>query len=109
MMDLLVDALAAYRLTRLVVVDTFPPVQAAREAIKERFPARQWPNGHGGYHVEEHPAVELIQCPYCAGFWVAAAVVAARLLVPAAWAPLARALAMAAVAGKLVDVIDEDP
>lgn len=107
MIDLLVDALATYRLTRLAVVDTFPPVKALRERIVEQH-TRQWPDGEGGYNVEPDWLAELIGCPYCSSVWLAFGVVAARALFPKQWKPVATALAFAAVAGKAVDVLDPD-
>lgn len=38
MLDLLIDAAAVHRLTRLVTRDTFPPVRAIREAFHAKFP-----------------------------------------------------------------------
>lgn len=43
----LVDALAAYRITRLIVADGFPPVKRLREWLLRRWPAddtRYWPS-----------------------------------------------------------------
>lgn len=82
---LAVDALAAYRLTRLVTRDTIT------KRHRERIVAR------GG------PVAELVQCSWCTGMWAAAAVVVARRTVPRAWGPVADALAMAAVVGLIAE------
>lgn len=82
-LDLAVDAAAAYRLTRLVTSDTI--TDPAREAIGAR-----WPDSRLDV---------LVNCPWCAGVWVAAFVQAASLAAPRAWRPVARALALAAIAG----------
>jgi hypothetical protein len=61
--------LAAYRLTRLVVEDTFPPVQWVRDRITGDDPqVARWggvPNWVGA----------LISCSWCASVWIAAGVV----------------------------------
>lgn len=82
----LIDALAAARLTRLVVVDDFPPVKRARDWFLERV-------------GEESTLGDLIGCPWCAGWWISAAVVAARWRFPRLWDPVARALATSLVVG----------
>ena len=59
-----------YRMTRLIVSDGI--VEKQRHAVVERLRRR----GH-------NKLVELTECPWCIGFWVAAGVVAARRLVAA--------------------------
>src|SRR3990172_1052891 len=39
MWELLVDALAVYRLTRLITLDGFPPIRRAREWVLRRWPS----------------------------------------------------------------------
>jgi hypothetical protein len=85
-MWLLVDALATYRLTRLVVKDT----------VTERF--RRW-----FAHRYEGPLVYLSTCPWCMSIWIAAAVVALTWGVPLAWSYVAAGLAFSTVAGYLSD------
>jgi uncharacterized protein DUF1360 len=83
-LDLGVDALAAWRLTHLVVADVFPPVAKLREAVLDRYgPESAW-----SY---------LATCPYCVGVWAGVAVVVARRRAPRAWSALAEALAVAAL------------
>jgi hypothetical protein len=79
-----IDALAAYRLTRLVQDDTFPVSKALRAYVQE----------HGSDKV-----VEMFECPWCLGFWISVGVVAARKATPKAWQPLASAFATSAVVG----------
>lgn len=74
-MDVLVDGLAAFRLARLVTTDGV--AQRPRSAVK------RWAVGHGRSRsfVREvgtlsprpaHPKVlELLDCPWCVGFWCA--------------------------------------
>jgi hypothetical protein len=80
------DALASYRLTRLLVSDGI--ADRPRSALIDRL------NRRGNRKV-----VELIECPWCTGFWVAVGVVAARRIVPRAWDPIARVFAYSAAAG----------
>jgi hypothetical protein len=94
MQSLLVDTFASYRITRLIVTDKFPPTMALRKAILDRFPEEE-----GG--VEPWPA-QLIQCPWCMGFWVALGVVLARRFVPG-WKYLGKAFAMSAVSGLIAE------
>ena len=75
-LDVTMAALAAYRLTRLVVVDDFPPVAKARKAIVGTFGADSLP-------------AQAIGCPWCSGVYVSAAVA----LAVTRW-PLARRLAL---------------
>lgn len=108
--ELVVDALAAFRLTRLVTKDriTRPAreswVQAAYEATgtvprgADRYGPGDWETW--AEHDENAPALaEFILCPWCVGAWIAAGVVAARVVAPRAWGPVARALATSAVTG----------
>lgn len=86
MTDLLLDALATYRLTRLVISDTIIDEPRARLLI----------------HLETtgHPKLAyLAGCPWCLSIYVGAAVVIARRRAPRAWDPIARALSYSAVAG----------
>lgn len=54
--------LVAYRLTRLITLDSFPPLLAARRAIVYR--EGKDPN---------RPLAELLTCGHCVGVYVAAA------------------------------------
>ena len=90
--DLIVDALAAYRLTRLLVSDGI--VDEQRHAVVERL--------RRGRHRK---LVELAECPWCIGFWVACGVVAARRVTPRVWSPVADAFAFSAVSGLLASEV----
>lgn len=83
--DLVVDALAAYRLTRLVTRDKI--------TAPLRAPLVDRPGLAG----------ELVSCEWCVGVWASFGVVALRRLVPGAWAPVADALALAAVVGLIAE------
>lgn len=80
MPDLLVTGLAAFRLTRLLIEDDLPPLKLARARVL-------------GALDPDSTAVTFLRCPWCVGWWVSLAVVAAAwrseavrkaLLVPAA-------------------------
>lgn len=82
-----VDALAVFRVTRLIVEDEI--TADLRSAWFERHDPAATKLGY------------LVTCPWCTGFWVSAAVVAARAAAPKAWNPVAKVLALSAVAGIL--------
>ena len=85
---LIVHVLAAFRLTRLHTRDSLPPLPRVRDALRERW--------------DGSPLSELLDCPWCAGWWITlgVAVAASSPLAPVWW-PLAVALAMAAVVALL--------
>lgn len=88
-----VDALAAYRLTRLLTRDSLPPLPAVRDHVQQRW--------------GDHPAATLATCPWCVGFWITAGVGIARRWVPRWWGPLALTLAGSAAVGLLATWDDE--
>lgn len=88
--DLVVDALAAHRLTRLWQDDEVWPAKEAREAFKRWAGDSRW--------------ADLASCPWCASVWIAAAVLVLRHRFPRAWPLAARVLASSAVAGHLAEL-----
>jgi hypothetical protein len=113
--DMVVDVLAAYRLTRLATADIIS--EPARQTAVTRLL-------RGSDHVPEmdhdqtaEQLVEavkdppklarLITCRWCAGVWIAGAVVAARTLVPGRWDPIAKGLALSAGAALLARFEDD--
>jgi hypothetical protein len=95
--EMVIDALAAYRLTRLVSVDTFPLAVTVRDRIT------RWSK------ASDHPAIdELVHCPWCIGFWIAAGVVAIRRSGVRGWDPVARTLALSAAAGVLAHYLSDE-
>jgi hypothetical protein len=86
------DALATYRLTRLLVSDGI--ADRPRDALLQRLRDR----GHS-------KLVELIECPWCIGFWIAGAVVLARRAAPEPWTPVAEILAFSATAGVIASAV----
>lgn len=112
-MEFLLDALAVSRITRFVTRDRLG--QVVRKPVIST--AYAWANGIQGLTEadlamsghewdervladDEAPALaDFIMCPWCVGVWAAAAVVAARLVAPRVWTPVARALAASQIAG----------
>lgn len=84
---LVVDALATYRLARLLTRDSIPLFARPRDAIAARWDGRA--------------LGELVTCPWCASVYVGAGVLVARLLIPVPWSLLSLVLAWSAVAGFL--------
>lgn len=109
MVELVVDALAAYRLTKLVVDDVI--TEDLRELAIDVIYATEGrqldeegcESVSEAVHQDPDPPklAVLLTCPWCAGFWVSFGVVMARRLAPRSWSPLARALAFSSVAGLL--------
>lgn len=107
--ELLVDALAAFRITRLIVADdiTEPPRARLLQAIYaagDREPPADVGVGctwTDAVHQDPDPPklATLVTCPWCAGFYVSLGVVVARRLAPRFWRPVARAFALSGVAG----------
>ncbi len=78
--------LGIFSVTRLITTDSFPIFEKARNWIFERFPpdgyrTRRrptnkkikyvWQPGNNFYDITQgHWIGELVQCPWCAGFWV---------------------------------------
>lgn len=116
MTSFVVDALATYRLARLVVSDvlTFRWREGWIAAAYQRAGRRAeveimlGPFGSDAATWKDAALIEaerapklayVVACPWCASIWLGAVVVLARRLVPRAWAPVATALAASAVAG----------
>lgn len=116
-LDLVVDGLAAYRATRLIVQDTLVDrqrdavVRAAytragrAESVRRALAEPDTPGSWSEFaRHDSHPPklAELATCPYCASVWVGFAIVAARALAPRPGRAGARALALAAIAPFIV-------
>ena len=111
----MVDALAAYRLTRLVTADTI--TEPPRDQLVK------WAYGHAGVADRKHPDVSwselamaddeapklatLVTCRWCTGVYVAIGVTVARRVAPRWWAPVADMLATASAAA-LVAGLEQD-
>lgn len=108
---LIINALMAFRLTRLWIDDSLPPLPRLRawadqKLIKiwdrktdapkyETHDLERWYGAH-------HPLWSLFTCYWCAGFWISLGVtLAASLIPPTAWTLLAVPLALSALIGLL--------
>lgn len=110
-----VDALATYRLTRLVTRDaiTKPLREKAIAAVYEAESEEPGLKGHGSYAArvawegDAAPKVaKLITCPWCVGVWLGFGVMVLRRTMPRVWSPIATALALASVAA-LTEINEE--
>lgn len=108
-MELLVDGLATYRLTRLATADVIS--EPARMAVVRRLvsdPPDPVETATAQEVVEDQDdppkLATLVTCRWCAGMWIAMGVTAARLVAPRVWDPTARALALSAGAVLLARV-----
>ncbi|MCU1369306.1 MAG: hypothetical protein JWO77_500 [Ilumatobacteraceae bacterium] len=121
--ELAVDALATYRLTRLATADIIS--EPIRRSIVGR--ALNLDDADSGSDpdagadsgvpaptaqqlVDDTPdppgVARLVTCRWCAGVWIAGGVVAARRFAPAWWDPAAKALALSAV-GVLISALED--
>jgi hypothetical protein len=83
--DVVIEALAVYRATRLLQQDDLPPLPQIREQLMERYGATSWS--------------QLLDCPWCLSVWVAGGSRLLRAVAPRLWRVLAGVLASSAVAG----------
>lgn len=111
--------LLVYRISRLIVADSFPPVARFRKWFKyhwpdagdlvHRHPKRGFvqpvsPQGTDPRDIERWRVIEgtslgyLISCMYCTPFWVAALVSVAWIFAPTATLVVASVFALASVA-----------
>ena len=88
---LVVMSLVAYRVTRLVVSDSFPPVARLRDAIVGA-------DGEKLVGTKLETLGELLTCYWCASFWISGAVVAATDYFTSVELPFLQWWAVAAVA-----------
>lgn len=109
----IVNALAAFRVTRLLVVDGVPPLPRVRAAIL-RFALARWRKRHPPYGVDqvrdvygdEPPLASLITCAWCVGWWVSAAVAVLATVAAPWWYLLAGALALSAITGIVTMIVE---
>jgi hypothetical protein len=109
--EVAVDALAVYRLTRLVTADTITErprgaiirdaYQAAGKLDDEyiaNLPLEKW-TAHVAHDDDAPYAARFITCPWCASPYIALGVVMARRYIPQVWHPIALVFAFSGVAG----------
>lgn len=80
-----VVCLAAFRITRFVTTDDWPPIQRLRNRLLERWSGTGWDVG--------------LECPWCIGFWVSAALTFALAQLLSIPLPALYALAVSSVVG----------
>lgn len=100
---LTLDALAVFRLTRLVVSDSITAGLRERAIGREQISDRHL-TGERMTMVARPWLATLLACPWCVSPWLAAVVVACQALTPAVWLYLACVLAFSAVAGLLAEI-----
>lgn len=120
MTTLVVDAVATYRLTRLVTADAITAGlrdQAIRNAyvaqhgeavavdMEAETPHDSWTDRAMG-DLEPPALAKLLTCRWCAGVWIAAGVTVARRVAPRWWGPVADAATLAAAAALLARLED---
>lgn len=89
-------AAAAFRLTRLLAWDTFPPVVRAR----------LWLLGEYQEEPRSLLLVELFACAFCLGFWVSLGLYLAWLWLPTVTLAASAVLGLSAVVGLVAKVLD---
>lgn len=115
--DLVVDGLAAHRLTRLATADTITE-PARRAFVEDLVVAKQGHALTAGQReafdaealvafTDDPPALAtLITCRWCAGIWISAGIAVARIVAPTWWRRVARMLAVASAAALLASLED---
>ncbi len=110
MTPLLLDFLAAFRLTRLITADSI--LDGPRDALVKMAYGNSDEANDGEWadfamaDPQAPPLAVLVTCRWCMGWWCALAVVIARRRFPRAWAPIAEALAFSAGAALLAGLED---
>lgn len=98
--ELVILALAAYRLYRFTALDSFPPMVAART----------WLTGEtdDGTFYATRPAwvAALWSCPYCLGWWISLLLVAAWWVAPVVAVAFALPWAVSAAAALITVKLD---
>lgn len=106
-LPLVLLALAAYRVTRLLGWDTLPPVAAARAWLLRSEWQIPSSNDEDGYFIHGRPLLgDMFECPFCLGFWVSLAFYGAWLALPTAALAVAIPFALSGVVGLLAKNLD---
>lgn len=85
--EVVIEALAVYRATRLLQQDDLPPLPQIREKLMQRYGASPWS--------------ALLDCPWCLSVWTGAGLLALRRVAPRIHDVLVRVLASSAVTGMI--------
>lgn len=89
LLDLLVDGLATYRMTKFIIDDEL--LADVREKFLDKHPADSTKLGY------------LVGCPWCISIYMGTAVVTARALAPHMWNRAAQALSFSATTGMIYE------
>jgi len=99
---LILDALAVFRLTRLVVLDAIAdPIR--RRLLGSRPGTTRTLSGERVLVVARPRLAEFLACPWCVSIWAAVAIVALQAFAATACVYVTAVLAFSAVAGLLAD------
>jgi len=103
-------ALAAFRITRLVGWDDFPPIRNLRwrllKTTVDRTLTQQEAAANGRYRHGRETLGKFIECPYCLGFWVGLAMFLLWQLWPVGTLVVAFPFALNAVVGTWARMLD---
>ena len=100
-------ALAAFRLTRFVGWDDFPPVAVVRGWLGGENDVRQGVELYGNGVFYRRPTLtKFLHCAWCAGFWVTASVYILWLWFPRATLYGLAPFALSAVVGLIAKHLD---
>jgi hypothetical protein len=103
----LVLALAAFRLTRLVGWDEFPPAVRARQALTGETVHHNVTDSQGPIYRWRRPTLaKFLACPYCVGFWIGLAVYLLWVFLPTQTFYAALPLALSAAVGITARMLD---
>ena len=108
--ELVIDALAAYRLTKLATDDVI--TQPPRDAVI------RWAYKRKGVTLDDHPQefvemdedppkfATLVTCRWCAGMYIAAGIVFMKRFAPRQWNALGEVLTLSAAAALIAGLED---
>lgn len=113
-LELVLDAVAAYRLTRLATADviTAPLRDLAistvyehadptrRIEVEQMYPDQTWTE-RAIDDVDAPKWATLLVCRWCAGWWIAVVIIIMRRRHPLVWQPVAEVAALSAAAALL--------
>lgn len=112
--DLVLDAIAVFRLSRLVTDDIITqPIRARiiqfaydwRDGSSAPMSDASW-DKQPEYDDDAPKLADFIRCYWCTSLWISAGVVLARRYAPEVWEPFATVLALSAVGSLLAGLVE---
>lgn len=100
---LALDALAVFRITRLIVADSITASLRARLIGRSYEGQPRHMDGTRVAVAARPKLAEFLGCAWCVSAWVAVPVVAAQALIAGVWLYVSAVLAFSAVAGLLME------